>query len=135
MSQEVARPGLTGSVVELPGARRGSNGDLPVGKVASHSWRRSDWQMVAMTLPAALVIAMFFIGPAIWAIYASLTDRSVGPRANFIGLDNYRFIWNNPDFLKFVRNTVTFVLGSAIVGQTCHGLGLALLIDYATKRR
>jgi multiple sugar transport system permease protein len=54
--------------------------------------------------------------------------------ANFIGFDNYRFIWNNPDFLKFVWNTVVFVFGSAVIGQTALGLMLALLIDHATKR-
>lgn len=108
--------------------RRAAPAQLP-------SWDRwRNLQAVVLTFPALAVMGLFFVVPAIWAIYASFTDRSIGSDANFIGLDNYRFIWNNPDFLKIVGNTVVFVIGSAIIGQTCLGLLLALLIDYATKR-
>jgi multiple sugar transport system permease protein len=87
-----------------------------------------------MMVPALLVMALFFVAPALWAVYASFTDRSIAPDSSFIGFDNYRFIWNNPDFMKFVWNTVVFVLGSAVIGQTGLGLAVALLIDHATKR-
>lgn len=87
-----------------------------------------------MTAPALLVMALFFLAPAAWAIYASFTDRSLGPTYSWIGLDNYRFIRDNPDFPRIVRNTVVFVIGSALIGQTLLGLSLALLIDHATKR-
>jgi multiple sugar transport system permease protein len=91
-------------------------------------------QAAVMTVPALMVMGLFFIVPACWALYSSFTDRSLSRDANFIGFDNYRFIWNNPDFLKFVWNTVVFVFGSAVIGQTALGLMLALLIDHATKR-
>jgi multiple sugar transport system permease protein len=122
------------STIVEKGARR-SEADRRDPPVRLQSWDR--WRNVQasiMTVPALAVMGLFFVVPAIWAIYASLTDRSIDPNANFIGLDNYRFIWNNPDFPKIVGNTVVFVLGSAVIGQTGLGLMLALLIDYATKR-
>ena len=92
-----------------------------------------------MIMPAAVLLALFFVGPALWAVYSSLTDRALigfgAAETEFIGFDNYRRLWNNPDFPIFVRNTVVFVVGSAIVGQTGLGLLLALLIDHARSRR
>jgi multiple sugar transport system permease protein len=97
---------------------------------------RREAPYVAATLPAALILALFFVMPAVWAIGTSLTDRAViQSETRWIGLDNYRTLWENPDFPKFVRNSVSFVLGAAIVGQTGLGLALALLIDHATRRR
>ncbi len=87
-----------------------------------------------MMAPALLVMGVFFMAPVAWAIYASFTDRSIAPTYSIVGLDNYRFIWNNPDFPRFVWNTVVFVIGSALIGQTVLGLALALLIDHASKR-
>ena len=40
-------------------------------------------------------------------------------------------LWNNPDFPKFVRNTVVFTIGAAMIGQTLGGLLIALLIHHA----
>jgi multiple sugar transport system permease protein len=106
--------------------------DAPVRIESWDRWR--NLQAAVMTVPALLVMGLFFVIPAFWAIYASFTDRSMSPDVNIIGFDNYRFIWNNPDFLKFVWNTVVFVVGSALIGQTGLGLTLAFLIDHATKR-
>ncbi len=49
----------------------------------------------------------------------------------FVGLDNYRRLWNNPDFPKFVKNTIVFTIGAAMIGQTLGGLLVALLIHHA----
>ncbi|CAN5773338.1 sugar ABC transporter permease [soil metagenome] len=87
--------------------------------------------------PAAILIAVFFIAPAIWAIAISMTPLTLlGATAGsteFIGLDNYRNLFNDPDFLKYLRNTIVFTLGSAVVGATGGGLACALLIDHAQR--
>lgn len=88
-------------------------------------------------MPALLLIAVFYLVPAIWAIYISMTPMGlVGPDAGsteFIGLDNYRTIWEHPDFPTFVWNSVVFTVGVAIIGATGGGLLLALLIDRAQR--
>jgi multiple sugar transport system permease protein len=90
------------------------------------------------TLPAAAILALFFVAPALWAISLSLTDKALlgfgATGTQFIGLDNYRALGDIADFRKFVWNTVVFVAGSAVVGQTGLGLALALLLHHATGR-
>ncbi len=90
-------------------------------------------------MPAALLLALFFVGPAVWALYSSLTNLAlVGIDAatpRFVGLDNYTRLFADPDFWTVIRNSVTFVVGSAVIGQFGLGLALALLIDHAERRR
>jgi multiple sugar transport system permease protein len=90
------------------------------------------------TLPAALILALFFVLPAVWAIYLSFTDKALlgfdATGTHFIGLDNYRALRDVADFNKFLWNTVVFVTGSAVIGQTGLGLTLALLLHHATGR-
>mgnify|MGYP001357926107 CR=1 FL=1 len=89
--------------------------------------------LVAIT-PAAILLSAFFIFPAIWVIYTSTTSLSLtnfGAGAGFVGLENYRRLWHNPDFPKFIKNTVIFTLGAAMIGQTLGGLLISLLIHHA----
>jgi multiple sugar transport system permease protein len=89
-------------------------------------------------LPALGLVALFFLGPALWAVYASFTNMAlVGADAanpRFVGLANYIQLFRDPDFLAVMRNSVVFVVGSAVIGQFLLGLGLALLLNYAQQR-
>jgi multiple sugar transport system permease protein len=49
-------------------------------------------------------------------------------------LENYRSLREIADFPKILWNTVVFVAGSAMIGQTGLGLVLALLVDAAVRR-
>jgi multiple sugar transport system permease protein len=89
-------------------------------------------------LPAIGLAGLFFVGPALWAIYASFTNMALvgidaaNPRV--VGLDNYVRLFRDPDFFAVLRNSVAFVVGSAVIGQFVLGLGLALLLDHAERR-
>jgi multiple sugar transport system permease protein len=100
--------------------------------------RRRNAPYLLATLPAATILAVFFAGPSLWAIYISLTNKALlgldATETHFVGLDNYRALWHVADFTKILWNTVVFVVGSAIVGQTGLGLALALLLNHATRR-
>ncbi len=93
---------------------------------------------VVALLPALALMALFFLGPALWAVYASFTNMAlVGVNAanpRMVGLENYVRLFTDPDFLVVLWNSVVFVVGSAIVGQFLLGLGLALLLDHAEHR-
>jgi multiple sugar transport system permease protein len=93
---------------------------------------------VLALLPALGLVALFFVGPAMWAVYASFTNMAlVGADAanpHFVGLANYLQLFRDPDFLTVMRNSVVFVVGSAVVGQFLLGLALALLLDHAQQR-
>jgi len=100
-------------------------------------WRRNGAYVGGLT-PAAVLLALFFVGPAVWAAYASLTNRALSgidaANPRFVGLDNYRRLLSDPDFVQVIVNSLVFVVGSAMVGQFVLGLGLALLIDHAEGR-
>src|SRR5689334_20721973 len=52
----------------------------------------------------------------------------------FVGLANFQQLFRDPDFFVVLRNSVTFVVGSAVIGQFVLGLLLALLLDHAERR-
>ena len=88
--------------------------------------------------PAALLLALFFVGPALWALGSSFTNRALvgldAANPRFVGLANYQHLFGDPDFARVIINSVVFVVGSAIIGQFLLGLGLALLLDHAERR-
>jgi multiple sugar transport system permease protein len=88
--------------------------------------------------PAAFLLALFFVGPALWAIGSSFTNRALvgldAANPRFVGLDNYARLLADPAFIQVVVNSVVFVIGSAVIGQFVLGLGLALLLDHAERR-
>jgi multiple sugar transport system permease protein len=88
--------------------------------------------------PAAILLALFFVGPALWALGSSFTNRALvgldAANPRFVGLANYQHLFGDPDFAKVIINSIVFVVGSAIVGQFLLGLGLALLLDHAERR-
>lgn len=88
-------------------------------------------------LPASVLLAVFLIGPILVSLAGSFTDATLtgttAVSSNFVGLDNYRSLFADPDFPVAVWNTVLFVLFSAVVGQNLLGLGLALLMRAANR--
>jgi multiple sugar transport system permease protein len=100
-------------------------------------WRRNR-AYVGGLIPAAVLLALFFIAPAAWAIRASFTNRALlgidarNPR--WVGLDNYRRLFDDPDLIVVLKNSLIFVVGSALIGQFLLGLGLALLLDFGEQR-
>lgn len=99
-------------------------------------WRR-EWPHIALVLPAFAILLLFFVIPAGWAVWTSLTDRALlglgAQETRFVGLANFRQLWNNPDFPKILWNTVVFVGVTAVLGQTGLGFALALLLDRARR--
>jgi multiple sugar transport system permease protein len=88
--------------------------------------------------PAAFLLALFFVGPALWALGSSFTNRALvgidAANPRFVGLANYQHLFADRDFAQVIVNSIVFVVGSAIVGQFLLGLGLALLLDHAERR-
>jgi multiple sugar transport system permease protein len=88
-------------------------------------------------LPAVLLLLAFMLGPIVYALYGSLTDRAMtGPRAanpQFIGLDNYTSLFADAEFWLSIGLTVVFVLASAVIGQNVLGMLLAVLIRSSAK--
>jgi multiple sugar transport system permease protein len=110
-------------------------------EVAANARRRSlgrNRLYLAGLTPAAFLLALFFVGPALWALASSFTNRALvgldAANPRFVGLDNYVRLFGDPDFGRVILNSVIFVIGSAIIGQFVLGLLLALLLDHAQRR-
>jgi multiple sugar transport system permease protein len=101
------------------------------------AWRRNR-ALLGGLVPAAGLLSLFFIAPAVWAIYYSFTNRAlVGLDARYprhVGWANYDRLIHSPAFTTVLKNSLVFVVGSAIIGQFILGLALAILLDHGDHR-
>lgn len=80
-------------------------------------------------LPGLAILAVFMAYPFAYGVYISMTDAFVGMAGErFIGLDNYRYLLDDPIFLKTVRNTMVYGFGT-VPFKLVLGLGLALVLN------
>ncbi|MFF1879909.1 carbohydrate ABC transporter permease [Pseudarthrobacter sp. NPDC058196] len=102
--------------------------------MARHSHRRQIARYLPV-LPAVLLLAVFLAGPVLWAFQASLTNAGLTGRharnPDWVGLENYQRLLQDPVFPLSLALTVLFVGGSAILGQNILGLALAVLMRRA----
>jgi fructooligosaccharide transport system permease protein len=84
--------------------------------------------------PALILLALFLIIPALFAIYYSFTNYYLlTPNSKqFIGLENYIKLFHDPIFLTSLKNIAIFVV-CVIPLQVGSALGLALLINKKRK--
>ncbi|SDC34885.1 carbohydrate ABC transporter membrane protein 1, CUT1 family [Sanguibacter gelidistatuariae] len=88
-------------------------------------------------LPAVALLALFMLGPVLWSFYGSFTNAALtgvnAANPDWVGLDNYRKLFADPDFPKAIWLTVVFVFASAVVGQNVLGVLLAMLMRSSQK--
>ncbi|UCG61836.1 MAG: sugar ABC transporter permease [Candidatus Zixiibacteriota bacterium] len=84
---------------------------------------------LALALPWLLTFGIFWLFPIIYSFIIGFTDQQLlAADTQWVGFDNYRALLSDPDFLKSLKNTFIFVLGT-IPLTTVIALGMALLID------
>ena len=87
--------------------------------------------------PAVVLLAVFLLGPIVYSLYGSLTNRALSgykaARPQLVGLDNYAALLSDSTFLKSVVLTAVFVLASAIIGQNVLGMLLAVLMRHCAR--
>jgi ABC-type sugar transport system permease subunit len=81
-----------------------------------------------LVLPAVLLVLGLIGYPFLYAVLISFTNRVVGNAGHFVGLANFRYLANSPDFWAALRNTVTIVVASDAL-KLAIGLSLALLVN------
>lgn len=83
-------------------------------------------------VPALVVVLFFFLGPAIYAVYVGFTNMALtgagAASPAWVGLDNFRQILNDSQFFDALRVSLTYLVGSALIGQALLGMLLALLM-------
>jgi multiple sugar transport system permease protein len=81
--------------------------------------------------PALLGFTVFFLAPALRAVWLSFTNWDLLSPAEFNGFANYRELWSDPLFWNAVRVTLKYVLLN-IPAQTVLGLFLAFAMSRVT---
>jgi alpha-glucoside transport system permease protein len=82
------------------------------------------FQLVGFLGPAIILLAIGLIYPSVKTIF----DSFLSGRGNFIGLDNYVWIFTRPAALRTVLNTLVWVLVVPVI-STMVGLAYAVFID------
>jgi len=86
---------------------------------------RCAWAFLA---PSLAHLVVFSIGPILFSLWLSFHEWDLlVPARPFVGLDNYRELAADGDFLRALRNTAVYVLFVPI--GMIVALGLALLVD------
>ncbi|MCY3618933.1 MAG: sugar ABC transporter permease [Acidimicrobiaceae bacterium] len=136
-----ARAGLAPSDVDdMSGIEVDAASEAATLKHRGLSWRGQErlagYLLIA---PALLMFGMFLLGPLVYGIYLSLTDRNLLADTSFIWFENYANLHNDPLFFKSLRVTgllflevtppailISFVFAN-LLNQRLKGVGILRL--------
>jgi multiple sugar transport system permease protein len=80
-------------------------------------------------LPTAGLLIVFLTYPLGLGLWLSLTDSTIGQPGEYIGLDNFVSLAQDPVFWMSVTNTILYTV-VATVGKFLLGLWLAMLLNH-----
>jgi multiple sugar transport system permease protein len=90
---------------------------------------------VLLALPWLVTLLVFWLFPLVISFLMGFTDyRLLVKEYHWVGWDNYRALFSDPDFLQALKNTFIFVFGTIPV-TTVLSLGMALLVNRHFKGR
>ncbi|CAJ0719886.1 sn-glycerol-3-phosphate transport system permease protein UgpA [Ralstonia edaphis] len=91
---------------------------------------RSRWLPYVLVAPQIVITLVFFFWPAGQALYQSLLRQDAfGINLEFVGLENFHDLFNDPTYLGSFQTTAVFAIGVALVG-----LGTSLALAYFADR-
>jgi len=94
---------------------------------------RSGWLPWVLMAPQVIVIAVFFFWPAGQALVQSLQQSDAfGTSVEWVGLENFRNLWNDETYLASFYTTAIFSTLVAVVGISI-ALLLAVMADRVVK--
>ena len=79
-------------------------------------------------LPAMVFLVLFLAYPLGLGIWISFTDARIGRTGNFIGIENYEWLWDDSIFWLSVFNTLLYTTVASAI-KFAIGLYLALLLN------
>ena len=87
-----------------------------------------DWLGFWFMLPAAAFLILFLAYPLGLGVWLSFTDARLGRGGEFIGLENYGYLIDDPTFWLTVFNTILYTAVASTI-KFAIGLYLALLLN------
>jgi multiple sugar transport system permease protein len=92
-------------------------------------------QQILLATPFLVIVIPFLICPAVFGVVASFTDYApFQPSLEFVGLQNYMRVVNDPTFIVAVRNAAFFTVVTVLV-EMVIGVGLAYTIRQPFRGR
>ncbi|MCB1969936.1 MAG: sugar ABC transporter permease [Geminicoccaceae bacterium] len=85
--------------------------------------------IIICLIPAVGLLGVFLSYPLGLGIWLAFTDTRIGGTGNFVGFENYAWLWNDPIFWMSVGNTLLYTV-VATIGKFALGLWLALLLNH-----
>jgi multiple sugar transport system permease protein len=83
---------------------------------------------LAFMLPAALVLLVFLTYPLGLGTWLGFTDTKVGRGGQWVGIENYVFLWNDPVTRLALFNTLFYTVVASVL-KFVLGLWLAVLLN------
>ena len=94
---------------------------------------KSAWLPWALVAPQLVVVLVFFFWPAAQALYQSvLTEDAFGTSTEFVGLLNFRRLWEDETYIASFNTTALFSVLVASIGLVVSLL-LAVMADRVLK--
>lgn len=93
-------------------------------------WISSRWKIVLMLAPALIVFSLFVVYPVLYSVGFSFTRFQGFGTPEFIGLDNYAALGDDPFFWQSLQNTIVILVVSLVL-LIPLSFGLALLLRRA----
>src|SRR6516162_4896503 len=87
-----------------------------------------DWLGLWFMLPAAAFLLLFLAYPLALGVWLSFTDARIGRVGQFIGIENYEWLWDDATFRLSVFNTILYTVVASVI-KFAVGLYLALLLN------
>src|SRR5437763_10587243 len=87
-----------------------------------------NWLAIWFMLPAAAFLILFLAYPLGLGVWISFTDARIGRGGEFVGLENYEWLWDDSVFWLSVFNTLLYTIVASII-KFAVGLYLAVLLN------
>jgi multiple sugar transport system permease protein len=87
-----------------------------------------NWLGFWFMLPTLTILLAFLLYPLLKGIWLSMTDARIGRSGNFVGLENFIWLWDDSVFWVSVFNTLVYTSFASIV-KFAIGLYLAILLN------
>src|SRR5207342_2570807 len=88
----------------------------------------NNWLSIWFMLPAAAFLILFLAYPLGLGVWLSFTDAKIGRGGEFIGIENYEWLWDDSIFWLSVFNTLLYTIVASAI-KFGIGLYLALLLN------
>ncbi|WP_277679821.1 carbohydrate ABC transporter permease, partial [Gracilibacillus dipsosauri] len=97
-----------------------------------HATRNKTIAITVGILPALIIYLIFAILPILQSFYYSLMEWDGFSAMQYVGLDNFKALFQDPLFWNSLKNNIYVVLAS-VLGQVPIALFIALLLNRKIK--